>query len=207
MNVLSTRCKTGEPLRQNRAGFTLTEIMTAMAIFSLVVAAMVYTHLFGIRMFNLTATKLSASHNARAALNNVRDEIRSGKMIYVGNGNSSGFTNIPINKKQEGNALQIYPTVNTNYFIRYFIDTNDQKLKRKTSFSSQNQVIASYVTNNLIFSAEDFKGNTLTNEQNNRVVKMSLDFYQWEFPSAQIAVGSYYDYYHLQTKITRRMIE
>jgi hypothetical protein len=40
----------------------------------------------------------------------------------------------------------------------------------------------------------------LTNDQNNRVIRMNLEFYQWEFSDV-------YEYYRLQTKITCRAIE
>ena len=76
-----------------------------------------------------------------------------------------------------------------------------------TSSNSQVQVLAPYLTNQIAFIAEDFAGNTLTNDQNNRVIRMELDFYQWEFPVARVGVGAYYDYYHLQTRMTRRTIE
>jgi hypothetical protein len=42
-----------------RAAFTLAEIMTAMGLFSLVVIWMVYSQLFGMRMFTITSTRLS----------------------------------------------------------------------------------------------------------------------------------------------------
>ena len=194
-------------LNPARAAFTLVEIMTAMAVFSLVVIALVYSHLFGLRMFNITATKLSASTAARSALNRVRDDVRSGKLLYVGYGDNSGFTNIHGNNPREGNAIQIYPTTDTNSYIRYYLDASSQKLKRIATGSTQTEVIAPYVTNLVAFRAEDFAGNALTNDQNNRLVKMTLEFYQWEFPVAQIGAGAYYDYYRLQTKIARRTIE
>jgi prepilin-type N-terminal cleavage/methylation domain-containing protein len=199
--------RSGRPLRPALAAFTLVEIMVAMAIFSLVVVAVLYGQLFGMRLFNVTATKLSASQGARAALNRVRDEIRSGKMLYVGSGNGGGFTNIPDNQPQLGNALQIYPTANTNSFVRYFLDMGDQKLKRKANAGGRIEVIASYITNLNVFRAEDCAGNVLTNDDNNRVINMTLDFYQWEFPVARVGAGAYYDYYRLQTRITRRAIE
>ena len=48
--------------------------------------------------------------------------------------------------------------------------------------------------------------NALTNDLNNRIIKMTLDFCQWELPSAQVP-GGYFDYYRLQTRMTRRTIE
>lgn len=193
--------------REAPSGFTLAELMTATAIFSLVVIAVVYSHLLGLRMFNITATKLSASTNARAALNEVRDEIRSAKMLRVGNGDNTGFTNITGNGLRQGNALQIYPTVSTNVYARYYLDAQAQELKRVTAGTTQPTVVARFVTNRLGFAAEDYAGNVLTTDQNNRVVRMNLQFYQWEFPVARAGAGAFYDYYQLQTRMTRRTIE
>jgi len=190
-----------------RSAFTLAEIMTAIALFSLVIVGVVYSQIFGMKMFNITATRLSASHHARQVLNLVRDEVRSGKLLYVGNGSSTGFTHIALNSPHQGNALQIHPTTDTNVYIRYFLDTTTQSLKRTTSSSSEAQVLAPYLTNQIAFVAEDFAGNILTNDQNNRVIKMVLDFYQWEFPVASAGNGAFFDYYHLQTRVTRRRIE
>ena len=181
--------------------------MTALGLFSLVVIGVVYSQLFGMRMFNVTSTRVAASDNARKVLNRVRDDVRSGKLLYVGNGGSAGFTNIPQNGLRQGNALQIYPTTASNVFVRYYLDVATQSLKRTTSGTGQVQVLAPYLTNQIAFVAEDFGGHTLTNDQNNRVIKMVLDFYQWEFPVAQVGAGAFYDSYHLQTRITRRTID
>jgi Tfp pilus assembly protein PilV len=190
-----------------RSGFTLAEIMTAMGLFSMVVIGVVYAQLFGMRMFNITSTRVAASDSARKVLNRVRDDVRSGKLLCVGNGGSAGFTNVAANGLRQGNALQIHPTTDTNVFIRYYLDATTRSLKRTTSGTGQVQVLAPYLTNQVAFIAEDFGGHTLTNDQNNRVIKMVLDFYQWEFPVAQVGAGAFYDYYHLQTRITRRTIE
>jgi hypothetical protein len=190
-----------------RSAFTLAEIMTAMGLFSLVVIGVVYSQLFGMRMFNVTSTRVAASDNARKVLNRVRDDIRSGKLLYVGSGSSTSFTHIALNSLHQGNALQIYPTTDTNVFIRYYLDTATQTLRRTASGTGQDQVLAPYLTNQIAFIAEDFRGYTLTNDQNNRVIKMVLDFYQWEFPVAQAGAGAYYESYHLQTRLTRRTIE
>jgi hypothetical protein len=200
---LSTRVSKHKSLR----AFTLVEIMTATGLFSLVVIGVIYTQLFGMRMFNVTSAKLGAGDSARRVLNVIRDDIRSGKLLYVGNGDSTRFTNIAGTGLQQGNALQIYPTTDTNVYVRYFLDTTNQALKRVTSGSSQVRILAPFLTNQIAFRAEDFKGNILTNNQNNRVIRVVMDFYQWEFPVAQAGSGSFYDYYHLQTKITRRAID
>jgi hypothetical protein len=189
------------------AAFTLTDLMTAMLLFSLVVLGVVYTHLFSLRMFRITVTKLSASAGARRSLNLVRDEIRSGKILYVGHGDNLGFTRIADNSPQDGNALQIYPTASTNTYVRYYLDSANQELKRVVAGSTQPFIIARYITNQLAFRAEDYTGNALTNSQNNRVIRMTLEFFQWDFPAGRRGGGAYYDYYRLQARITRRTIE
>jgi hypothetical protein len=193
--------------RAGQAAFTLAEIMTAMTLFSLVVIGIVYANLVGMRMFTITSTRLSASDGARRVLDRVRDDVRSGKILNVGNGDSTHFTNVPSTGLRQGNALQIHPTSNTNVFIRYFLDPVTQSLKRTTSGSGQVEMLAPYLTNRLAFYAEDCSGHTLTNDSNNRVIKLVLEFHQWEFPVAQVGAGAFYDHYHLQTRITRRAIE
>jgi hypothetical protein len=191
----------------SRSGFTLAEIMTATGLFSLVVIGLVYSQLFGMRTFNITSTRVSASDNARKVLNRVRDDVRSGKLLYVGSGSSTGFTHIALNSPHQGNALQIHPTKDTNVFIRYYLDTATQTLRRTASGTGRVEVLAPFLTNQIAFIAEDFAGRALTNDQNNRVIKLVLDFYQWEFPVAQVGAGAFYESYHLQTRITRRTIE
>jgi hypothetical protein len=190
-----------------QAAFTLAEIMTAMGLFSLVVIGVVYSQLFGMKMFNITATRLSASDSARKVLDFVRDDIRSGKLLYVGNGDSTQFTNIGFNGLRQGNALQIYPTADTNVFIRYYLDSASKSLRRTASGSNQVKVLAHFLTNTIAFYAEDYAGHAVTNDQNNRIIRMDLDFYQWEFPVAQAGAGAFYSSYHLQTRMTRRALE
>jgi len=92
----------------------------------------------------------------------------------------------------------------TNNYILYYIDASDQTLKRRISPGTATQVVARYVTNQLAFRTEDFAGNVLTNNQNSRVLKMTLEFYQWEFAVLQAGGGNFADYYRLQTKVARR---
>jgi prepilin-type N-terminal cleavage/methylation domain-containing protein len=193
--------------RRNSCAFTLPEIMVTMAIFTLLFAVLISCQIFGMRLKSISETKLAATAGGRKALNQVRSEIREGKILIVGTGNNSSFTNIPDNTPQTGNALQISLTTNTGTYIRYYLDTNDNCLKRVTSLNGQVQILASFITNRLVFQAEDFKGNVLTNDQNNRVVRMILEFYRWEYPVATVGSNGMYDYYRLQTRITRRLIE
>lgn len=195
------------PRRRARA-FTLTEMLITMAVFTLLMAALFSAHLMGMRMRRVSETKLSATASARKSLNFVRDEIRTAKTLTVGIGNSGTFTPIPNNSQQVGNALQIYPTTDTSKFIRYYIDTSEQALMRVTSTNNSPQQIADCITNRLAFTAEDYKGNTLTNVQKIRVIRMSLEFYQRQYALAGNTNNSaQWDYYRVQTRVTRRAID
>lgn len=175
-----------------------------MAIFTLLVGALVTTQIMGLKLHRISETKLMGTAEGRSALNATRDEIRMGKIVVVGNGNDETFAPIPDHSPQTGNALQIYPTTNLSLFVRYFLDADDS-LKRLTN--GEVQTVANFITNQMVFSAEDFAGNVLTNNQNNRVIRMTLEFYQWEYPMATVGEGGMYDYYRLQTRVTRRTIE
>ena len=197
----------GHPAECVPAAFTLAEIMVAMAVFSLVVIGAVYTHLFGMRLYRITESKLSSTDNARSAVNRVSDEIRAAKIVEIGNGDSASFSAIADNLPQIGNALQVYATTNTNSYVRYFMDPKANALESVSAGSTGATVVANFITNRLAFRAEDFLGSVLTNNQGNRVIKMTLEFYQLQYPVVRIGPGSLYDYYRLQTKITRRAID
>jgi prepilin-type N-terminal cleavage/methylation domain-containing protein len=206
MNACHQRQRPAVFGRAGVPGFTLTELMLALGIFSLLVVAALYSHLLGLKMNTFTETKLKATHNARAALNQTRDEIRSAKMLYVGVGGPTGFTNVADNLPQQGNALQLYPTDDTNNFVRFYVDTGALTLNRVLSGTTNIEVLAKFVTNQVPFHVEDFAGNILTNNQNNRVICMTLEFYQFEFAVLQPGKPAFYDYYRLQTKVGRRAL-
>lgn len=191
--------------RRSHAAFTLTEVMIAAGLFSLVMVGSILAHVTGLKLCAITQTKLKATHTARAALNRTRDDIRSATMIKVGNGNATSFSNISSNGLRQGNAVQIFPTASTNIWVRYYLDTSDQTLKRVAN-GGVFEAIANNITNKIPFAAEDYAGNVLTNDQNNRVIRMTLEIYQWEFASLNRGGSNSYDYYRVQTKIARRAL-
>jgi hypothetical protein len=191
--------------RNARAGFTITEIVIAAGIFSLVVMGSILSHVTGLKLCTTTQTKLKAVDTARAVLNRTREDIRSATMIEVGNGGVTNFSLVSSNKPRVGNAIQIHPTTDTNVWVRYYLDTSDQSLKRVAS-SGRKETIASYITNKIPFAAEDYAGNVLTNDQNNRVIRMTLEIYQWEFASLNKGGSNAFDYYRVQTKVAKRAL-
>lgn len=187
--------------------FTLPEMMVTSAIMTMIILGAVTTHLVGVNMYQMTKAKLGASDEARSAISKLIDEIRAAKVLKVGSGGLSSFTQAAANTPQMGNSVQIYLSTNTNNFIRYFWDSADKRLKRTTNGSYSEFVVANFISNNLVFTAEDHLGNVITNPQNNRVIGMQLEFFQIQYPIVNIGPGNRFDYYRLSTRITRRTLE
>ncbi len=187
-------------------GLTLPEMMITVSLLMLVVAAILTTHLFGMRFFEITKAKLVASDDARRTLSRLLSEIRGAKVIQVGNGSLSSFTPVADGQLQRGTAIQVYPTTNLNEFVRYYW-SSEGKLRRTTNGATSVNVMASSVTNSTIFSSEDFSGNVLTNSHNNRVIAVNLHFQQLQYPIVNLGPGYYYDQYQMRLRITRRALE
>lgn len=184
--------------------------MVALAIFSFVVIAMVSVQLFGMRVYTLAATKVSATTSARRTLDAMRDRIRSANVVLVGTydpASGAGFVQISNGLPQIGSALEIEytNTVSTNDYIFYKDPTNPKNVVCSLHNDTVD-VLASYVTNDDCFEAEDYQGNVLTNYQNNPVIRITLQFSQWEFPVAVIGGNALnaYNNYQLRTEVSRR---
>jgi prepilin-type N-terminal cleavage/methylation domain-containing protein len=205
MNLSQQRIPSGP--RSPRA-FTLTELMVTMAIFGMVIAGILSLHIFGLKLNRMVDVKLQATEDSRRALGKLVSDIHSAGIVKVGTGDSSSFTEAAFNTAQRGNALQIYPVkTNTSLYVRYYLDTSDNQLMRLNSGSGSPSFVSGWVTNTQIFSSEDFSGNVLSNNLNNRVIGIDMEFYRLDNPMVQFGHGSYYDFYRLQTRVTRRALE
>lgn len=187
-------------------GYTLVEMLFTLVIMVLAIGAVLAAYIYSIKMTQFTRPKLGASDEARQAISLITDEIRSARSIKIGTGTLSSFTEVGAFSAQVGNALQLHPTTNTSQFIRYYWDSADKKLKRTTDGASSSFIVANSVSNQMVFTAEDFKGNTLSNNYNNRIISMTLNFYQIQYPITAVGPGNYYDYYQLRARITRRTL-
>jgi len=208
--------------RWHIAGFTLGEMLISSWIFLIIfIGVWVTLQIFGLRVYTLGATKMSATAGAVKVLDHLRDDVREAKTVYVGNVTNgdpttfNDYSNI-LTSTNIGNALQIYSaTDQVPPYEIYYLDnsTATNYLKMATTADGVNfstVTLASYITNQIIFDAEDCFGNILTNNYNNRIIRMELDFYQWEYPIGYIGGANglnAYDFYRLRTKITRRLID
>ena len=184
--------------------YTLTEVMVTMAVMMMVMAAVISCHLLGLRMYELTKAKLGASDDARKAISLIISEVRSAKNVRVGSGDAASFKEVGLDTPHVGSSIQVYASTNTNNWVRYFWDMSDQKVKRVNSAGSPVQVVASSISNEMVFSVEDFTGTPLMNNAMECVISLNLQFYQLQYPSVTIGPGKHYNYYQLQTRVTPR---
>jgi hypothetical protein len=229
-NMLSPRARATKPAV---SAFTVVEMVTVAAIFALVIIWLVELQIFALRMYTLAATKTTATQTGRQALNKMRDAIRSANTTDVGTynpTNGGGFIQASNGAPQTGNALLLtYLDIDGNLTITnlFYLDTTqpvsaDQPYdfplcslisigsnSVSTNLSVTTSLLANYVTNYYIFSAEDYQGNFLSNSSaylNNGVIHITMQFDQWEYPIGFIGSNAVnaYDFYRLTSRVTRR---
>jgi len=186
-----------------RTAFTLPELLVAMTIFMILVAGVVAANIYGLEMFQITMTKLTATAGVRKAMGRMTDEIRTGNTIWVGDVSNGVFVQHINGEPQMGTGLLICSTTNTTPYTLYFVNPADQSFRRTavgsdSTIPAVTEVLASQVTNSDVFCAQDYLGNVLTNNQNNRVIRLRLDLFQAK------SHGTIADHYLLETCVTRR---
>ena len=92
-------------------------MMVASAVFGLTVMGFVYCQMFGMRQDQLVNSKIGASEQARLSFNDLANDIRAAKIWQIGNGDLSSFTGIPLGTNQQGNALKLSLTTDTNQLL------------------------------------------------------------------------------------------
>ncbi|HTL16418.1 MAG TPA: hypothetical protein VL793_04230 [Patescibacteria group bacterium] len=176
-----------------------------MTICILISIAVIASQIFGARLTQFTQAKVNTSDNARSLTRLLSSDIQSARLIRIGQGNASSFTEASIDTPQQGNAIEIYPTANPTPVVRYFYNTSDLRLKRLNPNGSVSDV-ASYITNAIVFTAEDFRGNVLTTRQHSAVISIDLRFNRLKNPDLLLGPGEHYKWYRFQTRIAQPML-
>ena len=195
---------------RNRA-FTIPELMTGTAIFLMVSGGVLVGHLFGMRLLEVNGPKTGSDQESNRALGVLIADIRSAKLLLIGNGTAASFSSVNRNTTQAGNAIQLYPSTDTNVFIRYFWDAGDLK---RTSSGGPGTLVAHSISNSLVFTAEDYVGNVLTNFQNNSLVGVNFQFDASVNTTNGNGNGNgngnkkdFSDPYQLRTRVMRRALD
>jgi hypothetical protein len=171
-----------------------------MAVFLTALTALITTHLFGLRMFEISELKLGASQQMPHVFNPLLLDMKSARMLRVGTGNETSFTEAAANTPQRGNALQIHASTDPSLFIRYYVDSADNKLKRRAEDGSIRTITTS-VTNAVAFTVEDFAGQVLTNRASRALIGVSLQFSAVGNGEHTVGAARSAQGYRLQTKI------
>jgi len=183
-------------------GFTVPEVLVAATVFAIMVIGIIAANLFGLRMFQITQAKLNVSTWSRETVDKITSEVRACNSVWVGNITTNGvFETLLDGEAQQGTGLLIYPGTNTTNYIIYFVNPADLTFRRTTDQVGTAEILADSVTNTIVFTAQDLSGNVLTNNQNNRVIHLTLEFYQPQ----RFMQGA--DYYKMETSVTRRALQ
>jgi hypothetical protein len=184
--------------RMAACAFTLAEMMTTVAIFSMVVIGMVSLQIFGFKMNSFTSSKLISTAYSLKILNQIRDQVRGANLVQVGNWDGALFTTTGTN----GNALQIYPTTNLANYLCFYLDTNTTRLYKLDNAGADPPImLASNIINQTIFQMEDFRGNSIVSGSTEHyTIQMTLQFLQLDY---QVPTNVYENYI-LQTLMTPR---
>lgn len=196
-------------LRQSKAArqaFTVPEIMISVSLFLLVIIGFVSANLFGSRLLQVSQIRLASTDDIPRLNRWLLNDLRSGKLVCVGQGGSNSFQEAASNTLQQGNAVQIYPSTNTAAFIRYYLDTNDCQLKRLGDDQSLT-VLTGTITNTVVFTAQTATGVILSNKQSSVVIGVQLVYSSLTNSGIQLGSGNYYNNYALQFKVASRTLE
>lgn len=189
-------------------GMTLVELIIAMGIFAGVSVGLLYTHLFCLRQDQLTNSKLGASDQSRRSFGLLNTDVRAAKIWDIGNSSDgSTFTEIADGTPQQGNALRLSYSTNITDGVLYYFDTSNManeggKLIRIRQSDGDTRQIANYLTNNMFFRVEDYRGVTMTTRTHKAVIKVLMEFAQYQYPLTKVGPGYFYDYYKMEFKLT-----
>ncbi len=177
----------------------------AMTILLLLLGGGAASHYFGMRLIEITNVKGSASEAAQRSLSALRADVCSAKRVAVGNGTMGSFAKAGVDSPQRGSALQLYPTTDTNVFVRYYRDAGDRTLRRITNGATVAEAVALGISNSDLFALEDFAGNLLSNCQDNCTIGLTLQFER--VPGVNVPVGPtrLYTSYQVRTRVTPRV--
>jgi type II secretory pathway component PulJ len=200
------------------SGHTLIEAMFATAILVMVVMALLSAHWIGMKQNQLVESKAGASDSSRRTLSKLPEDIRGSKLWFIGNMSGTTFNGINDGSAQQGTALQLFTNNNSSssqYTLYYFdltdVNNNNGKLVRTESIPWNPVVIASNLIDTLYFTAENYAGQTATNEGTSKaykgVIHTTLKFKQFQYPLTSVGSNCLYDYYQMDFMATPHLPE
>ena len=188
---------------------TLIEMLFAFAVFTMLMTGLFALHIFGLKMNQLTLSKLGASDQARDGFGRLLGDVRSSSSFQIGtmptNTPYTNFTAIATGSNWVGNALKLSYSTTTNQIIYYFHPTNYALCRYTNGVSGYFQVVSG-LTNTGVFRAEDYQGVPQSGANAQNVVSVFMEFIEFQYPLTRVGSGSnyLYDYYKLEFKAASR---
>ena len=192
---------------RRRGGFTLPEFVLAAAIFTLVIGGVIYSHVMGGRLYQLTLAKLGGTDEARRAVTWIESDVRAARLLDIGTGSAASFAPAVTGAIQQGNALQLSFTTNSAIYVRYFVDATTGELNRQLSWEARPRVIARKLADPKIFRGEDYLGTPQTGENDATVVRVLLTFTQLTYPRVNVGTTNFFESFQLLARATRRLTD
>jgi hypothetical protein len=181
--------------------------MVASAIFTMLTAGVITSHLFGLKMLGISQTVVGGTDASRRAIGLLMADIRAAKTLKVGQGSASTFTEVSAYTLQQGSAIQLYTNSSANSYIRYYLDSSGTNLMRLATGETTPTLVAPCLSTNNVFTCEDYLGNVTSNRQCGFVVGVNLQFAQLGSPPVVFGSNSslyYYNSFALQIKVCSR---
>lgn len=201
------------PTPNHTAAFSLVEFSLATTVTILMMSAVIYTHVMGQNLHLWSQSKVGANDHSRETLAKLQDEIRSAKLVEIGIYTNGQFRTPRIGQPQIGTTMRIFPSTNTSEYLQYRLRAENNVFVLKRAQVNRNgnfgvRTVGQHLTNNpAMFALEDFRGRRLTERSANGIIAVTLDFRQFQYPITKVGSEYYYDYYRLQTRIAKRMVE
>ncbi|HVU08701.1 MAG TPA: prepilin-type N-terminal cleavage/methylation domain-containing protein [Verrucomicrobiae bacterium] len=180
--------------------FTLVEMMVTVAVFALVVIAMISLQVFGLRVNSITTAKTRFTGDSLKSLDQIRGLVWGAtNSVQIGNFNTGTgkFTPVASTSAQIGNALQI--SNNAGDYTTFYLNTSSNILYKKI-FTNPATSIAHSVVNSQPFQAEDYKGSNIMAGSEHYTIHMTLSFSNMNYS----VPTNVQDFYQLETRATPR---
>jgi type II secretory pathway component PulJ len=152
------------PDKRRCRGFTLPDYMVGLALTATVFGLTLGSYVYGAKMYQLASTRFEGIEETRPLMARIIHDVRSATSVQVGQGDATRFTRAALGQPQQGNALQVYLNMNSNKFVRYYLDAGSRSIKRVKHDSTEPAVLAEHVITAAPFTVEDIRGNVVTND-------------------------------------------
>ncbi len=178
--------------------------MVTMAVFALVVIAMVSLQIFGLRIGSFTSSKLKTTAGSLKAMDQIMNQVRgTPNPVFVGNFNTGNnkFTAIANGQSAVGNALLV--SNGTANILTFYLNTNTRVLYeiQTTATSTKSRTLVGSVTNLQPFQAEDCFGKTnIVGSSGHYTIKMTLQYSNWLYALPT----NVFETYRLEARATPR---